>query len=112
KLRERIAPPSGLAYLAALGAFGAVVVVALSLAVVALRRLVGPAGAPSHDVIPPWMAAMIGVNFAHYWLDSRIWRRPRAPQLAAGTLSVRQIESGRELAQALEQIGCDREAGR
>jgi len=24
--------------------------------------------------MPPWAAAMIGVNFEHYWLDHRIWR--------------------------------------
>jgi hypothetical protein len=27
--------------------------------------------------IPPWAAAIIGVNLEHYWLDSRIWRSPR-----------------------------------
>ena len=33
-------------------------------------------------VLAPWVAAMIGVNFEHYWLDHRIWRTPR-PQAAA-----------------------------
>ncbi len=27
--------------------------------------------------IPAWTAAMIGINFEHYWLDHRIWRAPR-----------------------------------
>jgi len=27
--------------------------------------------------IPPWAAAMIGINLEHYWLDHRIWRAPR-----------------------------------
>ena len=29
--------------------------------------------------IPPWAAAMIGINLQHYWLDHRIWRAPRLP---------------------------------
>jgi hypothetical protein len=33
--------------------------------------------------IPPWAAAMIGVNLHHYWLDHRIWRvRKQAAALA------------------------------
>ena len=36
--------------------------------------------------IPPWAAAMIGVNLEHYWLDHRIWRtsRRRAQTTGAG----------------------------
>jgi hypothetical protein len=32
--------------------------------------------------LAPWAAAMIGVNFEHYWLDRRIWRTPRQPAAA------------------------------
>jgi hypothetical protein len=36
--------------------------------------------------LAPWAAAMIGVNFEHYWLDHRIWRTPR-PVAAATALA-------------------------
>jgi hypothetical protein len=32
--------------------------------------------------IPPWAAAMIGVNFEHYWLDHRIWRTRKRVEVA------------------------------
>ena len=80
-LRARFAPPSRLAYLVALTGLGGMVVVVLSLGVVALRAAAEASGArPSGALpIPPWAAAMIGVNLAHYWLDHRIWRVRRAP---------------------------------
>ncbi|MFT3714009.1 MAG: hypothetical protein QM817_40630 [Archangium sp.] len=55
------------------GAAG-VVVFALTAVTVALRSV-----SASNTAIPPWVAAMVGVNFSHYWLEHRIWRRtPRS----------------------------------
>ncbi len=54
-------------------------------------RVCGPAAAsmalrPAAALdLPPWAAAMIGVNSRHYWLDHRIWRSPRR---AAATTTV------------------------
>ncbi|MEO7329433.1 MAG: hypothetical protein ABI193_12695 [Minicystis sp.] len=82
-LRERVAPPRRFAYLAALGALGAAVLVILTGATVGARWLAEALaihrGGPS--ILPPWTAAMIGVNFSHYWLDHRVWRL-RRPEVA------------------------------
>lgn len=90
-LRARVAPPSRFTYVAALVAFGGVIVVLLSLGAVAIRAAAEASGLRPPGVLPlpPWAAAMIGVNLAHYWLDHRIWRlrappsAPRAPDLQA-----------------------------
>lgn len=83
KLRERVAPPRRLPYLAALGALGAVVLVLLTGATLGARWVAEALslrrGGPS--ILPPWTAAMIGINFSHYWLDHRIWRL-RKPEVA------------------------------
>jgi hypothetical protein len=56
---------------------GGAVVVVITVGAAAARAIASAAGArpPGSLAIPPWAAAMIGVNLAHYWLDSRIWRR-------------------------------------
>jgi hypothetical protein len=70
---------SRLRYLAGILAMGGVVTVLLTFAASGLRAAAGammlrPDGALD---IAPWAAAMIGVNFEHYWLDHRIWRTSR-----------------------------------
>ncbi|MBK9260926.1 MAG: hypothetical protein IPM54_14045 [Polyangiaceae bacterium] len=85
-LRQRIAPPSKFGYLAALTAFGGFGVVILTLISVGVRAMADVNGMrPATALpIPPWAAAMIGVNLAHYWLDHRIWRF-RQPASSSGT---------------------------
>jgi hypothetical protein len=64
---------------------GGLVTLALTFVVVGARLAAGALGVRPGDAlaIPPWAAAMIGVNLWHYWLDSRIWRRrPAAPASA------------------------------
>ncbi|MDI1449533.1 hypothetical protein [Polyangium sp. 6x1] len=80
-LRARVAPPSRLAYLVALTGLGGGVVVLLSLGSVAVRAAAEASGLRPADALPlpPWAAAMLGVNLAHYWLDHRIWRFRAAP---------------------------------
>jgi len=83
---------SRLRYLVLLLAMGGGVTLLLTFAAVGLRAtagwlLVRPEGALA---IPPWAAAMIGVNLEHYWLDHRIWRSPRplaTPAVARVTAS-------------------------
>lgn len=70
---------SRMRYLIVLLAMGGAVTVLLTFASVGLRAGAAwmqwrPEGALD---IPPWAAAMIGVSLEHYWLDHRIWRRPR-----------------------------------
>ncbi|APR79840.1 Hypothetical protein A7982_05187 [Minicystis rosea] len=84
-LRERVAPPRGIAYLVALGAFGAAVTIVLTLVAVVVRAAAAGAGmrpATALD-IPPWAAAMIAINLHHYWLDHRVWRFAPKPAPAA-----------------------------
>ncbi len=69
---ERRPRAETVAWLARLLVTGGVVVSALTLASLATRAF---AGTPDDTLLPPWAAAMIGVNLSHYWLDSRIWRR-------------------------------------
>jgi hypothetical protein len=63
---------------------GGAIVLVITAGAAAARAIASAAGArpPGSLAIPPWAAAMIGVNLAHYWLDSRIWRR-RASRGAA-----------------------------
>jgi hypothetical protein len=75
---------SRLRYLAGLLAMGGAVTLLLTFTASGLRAaadamMLRPEGALD---IAPWAAAMIGVNFEHYWLDHRIWRTPR-PAAAA-----------------------------
>ena len=60
----------------ALGGAGTLLLTCVSagLREAATWMLLRPEGALA---IPPWAAAMIGVNLEHYWLDRRIWRSPR-----------------------------------
>jgi hypothetical protein len=70
---------SRLRYLTGLLLMGGGVALLLTFAASGLRSAAGammfrPDGALD---IPPWAAAMIGVNLQHYWLDHRIWRTAR-----------------------------------
>jgi hypothetical protein len=72
--RRQFAPKiSPLGYLAALTFAGGAVVSLLTLATLGARSWAG-----SSTAIPPWVAAMIGVNLSHYWLEHRIWRASAA----------------------------------
>jgi hypothetical protein len=67
-------------YLAGLLLLGGGVTLLLTFAVSGLRAAGGMMMLRPESAlgIPPWAAAMIGVNLGHYWLDHRIWRSPRA----------------------------------
>jgi hypothetical protein len=84
-VRRWVSPPARLRYLGALAVLGAVVVVGLTLLSALTRELFSRAGWRPAQALPmaPWVAAMIGVNFSHYWLDHRIWRRRPAGALLA-----------------------------
>jgi hypothetical protein len=72
---------SRLRYIVLLLAMGGAVTLLLTFASTALRAVAtSTALRPENALdIPPWAAAMIGVNLEHYWLDHRIWRtRKRA----------------------------------
>src|SRR5262249_28277518 len=60
-----------LPYLVAMTLLGGAVALVLTAGTVGVRALAG-----SERAIPPWVAAMIGINLWHYWIESRIWRRP------------------------------------
>jgi hypothetical protein len=67
---------SRLRYVVLLLAMGGAVTVLLTFVSAGLRAaatalMLRPAAALD---IPPWAAAMIGINLEHYWLDRRIWR--------------------------------------
>jgi hypothetical protein len=67
---------SRLRYVALLLAMGGAVILLLTFVSAGLRTaatsmMLRPETALD---IPPWAAAMIGVNLQHYWLDHRIWR--------------------------------------
>ena len=79
---------SGLGYLVVLLAMAGTVTVLLTCVSLGLRAAAvsmhwRPEGALE---LPPWAAAMIGVNLEHYWLDHRIWRTPR-PVVASAALT-------------------------
>ncbi|MFO0625305.1 MAG: hypothetical protein U0325_06760 [Polyangiales bacterium] len=78
--RRLASPDRALGYLAFLGALGAGVTVALSLAAVGLRALAASAGLRHDDglSLPPWGAAMLAINLHHYALEHRLWRAPTA----------------------------------
>lgn len=94
RARALFAPPARLGYLVGATATGGLVVLLLTLAAVAARAAAGAAGLRGAAVldVPPWVAAMIGVNLSHYWLEHRIWRfrgaRGTAPESAAGAAPV------------------------
>ncbi|HEY8431172.1 MAG TPA: hypothetical protein VIL20_22485, partial [Sandaracinaceae bacterium] len=73
RVRALVAPPARIGFLAALATAGGTVLAGLTLLSIVARKLLGGPG-PGIDV-PPWLAAMIGVNFSHYWLEARIYRR-------------------------------------
>jgi hypothetical protein len=78
-------------YLIGLLAMGGAVTLLLTFTSLGVRGVaewfaVRPEGALA---IPPWAAAMIGINLEHYWLDHRIWRAPRrAPAPTAVPVSL------------------------
>jgi hypothetical protein len=74
------APPARLGYLAGLAAVGAAVVLLLTSATAVARALADAAGVrpAAPTAAPTWLAAMIGVNLWHYWIEGRIWRGPSA----------------------------------
>lgn len=75
---------SPLQYLVVLLAIAGAVTLLLTFVSAGLRSAALSAGLRPEGAlaIPAWAAAMIGVNFEHYWLDRRIWRT-RKPVLAA-----------------------------
>lgn len=72
-------PRSRWRFLVMMLALGGGVTLLLTFASVGLRAAAVSAGwRPLTALdIPPWAAAMIGINLEHYWLDHRIWRSPR-----------------------------------
>lgn len=82
--RRHASPDRALGYLALLGALGAGVTVALSLAAVGLRGLASSLGlrAAGGLELPPWGAAMLAINLHHYALEHRLWRAPTAKAAA------------------------------
>jgi hypothetical protein len=76
ELRERAIPPAKLGWLVWMAALGGSVVLLMTFCSMGLREMAALAGlsAAGTAAIPPWTAAMIGVNLSHYWLDHRIWR--------------------------------------
>ncbi len=81
---DRALHSSALRYVIALLVLAGTVTVLLTFASAGLRAAAESAGLRPEGAlaIPAWAAAMIGVNYEHYWLDRRIWRSPR-PALAA-----------------------------
>lgn len=76
-VRGFLSPPARLRWLLGMVAIGGGGVLALTFLSVGLRALAETAGLRATSVdIPPWAAAMLGVNLSHYWLDHRIWRAP------------------------------------
>lgn len=67
---------SELRYIALLLAMGGAVTLLLTVASEGLRATATRMALRPENAldIPPWAAAMIGVNLEHYWLDHRIWR--------------------------------------
>lgn len=78
-VRERMAPPATLGYVIGLTACGGAAVALLTVISIGLRAVASELALRPEAAlaIPPWAAAMIGVNLSHYWLDHRIWRSPR-----------------------------------
>jgi hypothetical protein len=73
-----------LRYLAVLLLLAGSVTVLLTLLSSSMRAAAVAAGLRPDTAlaIPAWAAAMIGVNFEHYWLDHRIWRSPKSTPAA------------------------------
>ncbi len=80
RLRVRIAPPARMGYLVSLIATGLAIVGCVTLATLAIRQATVALVARETAAfpLPAWSTAIIAVNFAHYWLDSRIWRSGNA----------------------------------
>jgi hypothetical protein len=74
RVRAWVAPPSRFGYLAGLTAAGGAVLFALTLVTVAVRAATAGVRPADALVVPPWLAAMTGINLSHYWLEHRIWR--------------------------------------
>jgi hypothetical protein len=76
--RAFVAPPARVGFLVGLGALGGVVLLALTGLSAGAQWLAQAVGLRSlaEPPIAPWLAALIGVNLSHYWLESRIWRAP------------------------------------
>ena len=78
---ESILRSSQVRYLVVLLALGGGVTLLLTFASTGLRAAALSAGLRPEGALemPPWAAAMIGINLEHYWLDHRIWRTRRQP---------------------------------
>lgn len=92
-IRRLVAPPSRAGYLIGMTLCGGAVVALLTGAAVAVRSLATAAELrPVLPLeIPPWVAAMIGVNLSHYWLEHRIWRRRPARGVATQAARARTL---------------------
>jgi hypothetical protein len=87
--RGWIAPPKLWRYLLALAALGASLVLVLTGACAAARWAADTLGFGTESrLLPPWTAAMIAVNFWHYWLDHRVWRAPTTTSAAPDLLAI------------------------
>lgn len=76
---------SPLQYATALLVVAASVTLLLTFVSVGLREAAVATGLRPENAlaIPPWAAAMLGVNLEHYWLDRRIWRSAKPAAVAA-----------------------------
>lgn len=81
---------SRLRYIVLLLAMGGAVTLLLTFASIGLRSAATWMALRPDDAldIPPWAAAMIGVNLEHYWLDHRIWRTRRRVTVTAAVVPV------------------------
>ena len=86
-LRVRIAPPAQMGYLVSLIGIGLAVIGGVTLATMAMRQATVAVTTRQADAfpLPAWSTAIIAVNFAHYWLDSRIWRSGSATRKLAAS---------------------------
>jgi hypothetical protein len=84
-LRARIAPPAQIGYLLSMIAIGVAIIGGVTVATVVMRHATVAVAANQAAAfpLPAWSTAIIAVNFAHYWLDSRIWRSGSASRKVA-----------------------------
>jgi len=84
-LRVRIAPPAKAGYVVSQIAVGVAIIGSVTLATMVTRHatVAMARGEVSAFPLPAWSTAIIAVNLAHYWLDSRIWRSAGAARKIA-----------------------------